>query len=105
MIGLLSDDIEKLARIVYEDLAEGDCVVWAQDGCFCVADVSVAPTDISMHFVAGTYRCGEPIADLIDDLEYLRDSLLSNIMIESVALPAVLTMRRRANRRTSGPRT
>jgi hypothetical protein len=103
-VGLLSDDVAVLARRIYEDLVNHDCVVWAQDGYFCRASPEQAPPLLPSHLIAGTFRFGVEFETLTYDLKYLRDTLLSNIMIESGELPPMRTVRRRASRRTAGPR-
>jgi hypothetical protein len=79
----------KIARRVYEDLAEHDCVVWAQEGYFCQASPDYAPSTLPSSLMAGTFRLGVPFDLLKEDLAYLRDSLMSSSMIDDGLLPRV----------------
>lgn len=88
-LGLLSDDVAILARRIYDDLVHHDCLVWAQDGYFCRASPEQASPLLPPHLIAGTFRFGIEFETLTYDLTYLRDSLLSNAMLEDGGLPPV----------------
>lgn len=82
-VGYLTDDPGQLARDVHGFLAYGDCLVWACDLFHLHAcDPYFAPP-ISPERVAGTFRLGESIDHIKDDIACLRENLCTRWILDS----------------------
>jgi len=74
VIGQISGQLEALAARVHAELANGDQLVYADDDGKIFAQDPEQATNIPPHWIAGTFRLGQPFEALVEDLEYLRDS-------------------------------
>ena len=73
-IGLLSGELDILAAGVHALLIEGDRLVYAADDGKIYAEHPDLATDVPLHWIAGTFRLGEPFESLVEDLKCLRDA-------------------------------
>ena len=73
-IGLLSGELDTLAAGVHALLIDGDRLVYAADDGKIYAEHPDLATEVPLHWIAGTFRLGEPFESLVEDLKCLRDA-------------------------------
>lgn len=81
-IGRLSERMVAVATRVHARLVHGDWTVYAADDGIVYMDVPEHVHGIPSHWIAGTFRLGEPFGALVDDLRCLRDSRRKDWIID-----------------------
>ncbi|MBA8889739.1 hypothetical protein FHW12_003986 [Dokdonella fugitiva] len=81
-IGRLADEMVTIAERIHARLAHGDILVFAGDDGLVYIDVPDNAGKVPTHWIAGTFRLGEPFEAIIEDLRCLRDSRRRDWMLE-----------------------
>lgn len=81
-IGRLADEMVTVAERIHSKLARGDILVFAADDGVVYVDNPESAENLPAHWIAGTFRLGEPFESIIEDLRCLRDSRRRDWIIE-----------------------
>ena len=81
-VGTLREALPDVAVQAHLRLANGDISVWADFDGNVYADDPDAVGTVPTHWIAGTYRLGQPIADIEDDLRILLRERAKDWIIE-----------------------
>ncbi len=80
-IGLLMDDVGRIARNISAATGHGEVMIWVSAGAeiFC-APLDTAP-DVPPEYVLGVYAMGAKIMDIEEDLQALRNARVSSSIL------------------------
>lgn len=81
-VGSLYDALPEVAVQAHLQLANLDITVWADVDGKVYADDPGTVDAIPAHWIAGTYRLGQPITDIEDDLRILLRERAKDWIIE-----------------------
>ena len=81
-VGTLHEALPEVAAQAHLWLANGDITVWADVDGKVYADDPGTVGAIPAHWIAGTYRLGQPIADIEGDLRILLRERAKDWIIE-----------------------
>jgi hypothetical protein len=67
---------------VHAQLVDGDRLVYADDDGTIYAQDPEQAANIPPHWIAGTFRLGQPFDALMEDLAFLRDSRMKDWILD-----------------------
>ena len=82
-VGMLREDVAVLSHRVYQTLADGPRLIWADDaGRVYSSEPGNTSVEVPSAWIAGTFSFGQAMSEIEDDLRVLHDERSKDWILE-----------------------